>query len=105
MNWLNDYHEQVFADLSADLPEDVRAWLAEANKAAPFGLNGSTKHKKPASNRLAFFSIKQAALLAFDQRNPFIFGHDRNFQLLRLLQLRASSGARHQNVGLLGHRP
>ena len=32
MNWLNDYHEQVFADLSADLPEDVRAWLAEATK-------------------------------------------------------------------------
>ncbi|WP_319497671.1 aminopeptidase P family protein [uncultured Cohaesibacter sp.] len=32
INWLNDYHEQVFAELSAELPEDVRAWLAEATK-------------------------------------------------------------------------
>ena len=32
INWLNDYHEQVFAELSADLPDDVRAWLAEATK-------------------------------------------------------------------------
>ena len=32
IGWLNDYHEQVFAELSAELPEDVRAWLAQATK-------------------------------------------------------------------------
>nr|WP_321456340.1 aminopeptidase P family protein [uncultured Cohaesibacter sp.] len=32
IDWLNDYHEQVFAELSAELPDEVRAWLAEATK-------------------------------------------------------------------------
>ncbi|SNY94359.1 Xaa-Pro aminopeptidase [Cohaesibacter sp. ES.047] len=31
-NWLNDYHQRVFAELSADLDEETRAWLAEATK-------------------------------------------------------------------------
>ncbi len=32
IDWLNDYHERVFAELSAELPEEVRAWLAEVTK-------------------------------------------------------------------------
>ncbi len=32
LNWLNDYHERVFAELSNDLEEDERLWLAEATK-------------------------------------------------------------------------
>lgn len=31
-NWLNDYHERVFAELSSDLEDEERAWLAEATK-------------------------------------------------------------------------
>ncbi|TLP48452.1 aminopeptidase P family protein [Cohaesibacter sp. CAU 1516] len=32
LNWLNDYHERVFAELSDALEEDTRSWLAEATK-------------------------------------------------------------------------
>ncbi|MCT4656466.1 MAG: aminopeptidase P family protein [Cohaesibacter sp.] len=32
INWLNDYHERVFAELSQDLEEEDRNWLAEATK-------------------------------------------------------------------------
>ena len=32
LGWLNDYHERVFAELSGNLEEDTRAWLAEATK-------------------------------------------------------------------------
>ena len=32
LGWLNDYHERVFAELSGDLEEDTRNWLAEATK-------------------------------------------------------------------------
>ena len=31
-SWLNDYHQRVFAELSADLDEQTRSWLAEATK-------------------------------------------------------------------------
>ena len=36
LGWLNDYHERVFAELSADLDEEDRAWLAEATKPIRF---------------------------------------------------------------------
>ncbi|PLW75536.1 aminopeptidase P family protein [Cohaesibacter celericrescens] len=32
LDWFNDYHERVFAELSGDLDEKTRAWLAEATK-------------------------------------------------------------------------
>ena len=32
VDWLNDYHERVFAELSEHLEEDKRIWLAEATK-------------------------------------------------------------------------
>ena len=32
INWLNDYHEVVFANLSPELDDNTRNWLAEATK-------------------------------------------------------------------------
>ena len=32
IGWVNDYHQRVFAELSAELDEDTRSWLAEATK-------------------------------------------------------------------------
>ena len=32
LDWLNDYHERVFADLSESLDDETRNWLAEATK-------------------------------------------------------------------------
>lgn len=32
LDWMNDYHERVFAELSSNLEEEERLWLAEATK-------------------------------------------------------------------------